>query len=77
MKNFTDLKKKWNLIKLVLFSFICIGSFGSCMDEGTEIKLPTYSSSDPNKAVVFSDYTPNEGAIRTQWRELWNRCIPY
>lgn len=66
MKNFTDLKKKWNLIKLVLFSFICIGSFGSCMDEGTEIKLPTYSSSDPNKAVVFSDYTPNEGAIRTR-----------
>ena len=30
-----------------------------------EVNLPSYVASDPNVEVVFTDYSPLEGAVRT------------
>lgn len=65
MKKITDLKRKWRTIGFALFSLISMGGLGSC-DEGVEITAPTYHPSDPNKAVIFTDYTPNQGSVRTR-----------
>lgn len=66
MKKITRLKKGWRQTGIVLFSLICFGGLGSCMDGATEVTVPTYQASDPNKPVTFTDFTPNEGAIRTR-----------
>ena len=66
MKNFTKLKKRWRQTGIVLLSLICFGGLESCMDGATEVNVPTYQASDPNKPVIFTDFTPNEGAIRTR-----------
>ncbi len=66
MKNFTRLKKEWRQTGIVLLSFVCLGGFGSCIDSGTDVNVPTYYASDPDKAVTFTDYTPHEGSVRTR-----------
>lgn len=48
-----------------MFSLICLGGLGSCMDKNVEVNLPSYVASDPNVEVVFTDYSPLEGAVRT------------
>ena len=65
MKKFTALKRKGRVAGFILLFSACIGGFGSC-DEGMEITTPTYSPSDPGKAIVFTDYTPYEGSVRTR-----------
>lgn len=66
MKKLTKSKKRWIQAGVVLLSFICFGGLGSCVESGSEVTVPTYYPSDPNKAVTFSDFTPSEGAVRTR-----------
>lgn len=66
MKNFTRLKKEWRHTGIVLFSFICLSGLGSCGNGYTDVTVPTYYPSDPNQEITFTDYTPNEGSIRTR-----------
>ena len=58
-------KKGGKQVRFVLFSLICLGGLGSCMDKNVEVNLPSYVASDPNVEVVFTDYSPLEGAVRT------------
>lgn len=66
MKKITDLKRKWRAIRLTLISFICIQSFGSCSNNGIEVTPPAIRPSDPQSAVSFESFTPNEGNISTR-----------
>lgn len=66
MRNFTKLKKEWKQVGAVLLSFICLSGLGGCVDSGSDVKVPTYQASDPNKLVAFTDFTPTEGPIRTR-----------
>ena len=65
MKNLFKTKKGGKQVRFVLFSLICLGGLGSCMDKNVEVNLPSYVASDPNVEVVFTDYSPLEGAVRT------------
>lgn len=65
MKNLFNNKKKRKQAGTVLFSLICLVGFGSCIDKNVEVNLPTYVASDPNVEVTFTDFSPLEGAVRT------------
>ena len=65
MKSLFKTKKGGKQVRFVLFSLICLGGLGSCMDKNVEVNLPSYVASDPNVEVVFIDYSPLEGAVRT------------
>lgn len=65
MKSLFKTKKGGKQVRFVLFSLICLGGLGSCMDKNVEVNLPSYVASDPNVEVVFTDYSPLEGAVRT------------
>ena len=55
MKNLFKTKKGGKQVRFVLFSLICLGGLGSCMDKNVEVNLPSYVASDPNVEVVFTD----------------------
>lgn len=66
MRNFNHLKKKWELAGVCLFSCLCLNGLGSCSGNNLEVDPPTFHASDPNRPVTFTDYTPNEGGMRTR-----------
>lgn len=49
-----------------IFSSICLSGLGGCQDGGTTYGAPQGSPSDPNQPVGFTDFTPNEGPVRTR-----------
>ena len=55
MKSLFKTKKGGKQVRFVLFSLICLGGLGSCMDKNVEVNLPSYVASDPNVEVVFTD----------------------
>lgn len=42
MKNLFKTKKGGKQVRFVLFSLICLGGLGSCMDKNVEVNLPSY-----------------------------------
>lgn len=60
-------KKGWQRIRALLLSLLCLSAFGSCKDDaGVEMTATSYYPSDPQKAVTFTDFSPDEGAVRTR-----------
>ena len=69
MKTTTDSMKRrrWEQIRVLLLSIICLSALGSCKDEGgIDMTATVYHPSDPLKAVTFEDFTPDEGEVRTR-----------
>ena len=66
MKRKTAISTVCKQATLILFSSVCLSALGGCQNEGTTYGAPQGSPSNPNQPVVFTDFTPNEGPVRTR-----------
>lgn len=60
-------KKSWERTKALLLSFVCLCVLGGCKDDGgVDMTATVFYPSDPQKAITFTDFTPDEGVVRTR-----------
>lgn len=66
MKRKTNAMSGLKQFTLGLFSIFCLSGLIGCQDEGTTYGAFKGTPSDPNRPVVFTDFTPTEGTVRTR-----------
>ena len=66
MKRKTNAMSGLKQFTLGLFSIFCLSGLVGCQDEGTTYGAFKGTPSDPNRPVVFTDFTPTEGTVRTR-----------
>lgn len=60
------IKKKWKPLAIIVFASLCVGGFESCSENDQNITPPALYPSNPNQPVVFNEFTPNKGGVRTR-----------